>query len=350
LTWYHSAAENGVLGALFSFTANLGWLGVQLFFVLSGFLITGILLDGKGQPHQLPHFYMRRMLRIFPLYFFVLLVGFVLLPLLGLLPQWLESDRAHQVWYWTFLINWAAPIVGGGSTFSHFWSLAVEEQFYLLWPLLVITAGNRTMLWLCAVFIGSAILIRAALIRYNLDFAVGAAYQFTVARWDALAVGALLALVLRQRQWCERLIRLAPFAAALLLIYLMAYVAIEHNFAPVDRDAALNQTVAALLFGLLIFVAVYPAAAGRSLAQRGVSSAWLRSVGKYSYAIYVFHLPMMHVWGVTLKKISAATFATMPLLEILVNIFGVFALSLALSLLSWHLLEQPFLRLKKRFA
>src|SRR5260221_2298951 len=106
-----------------------GWIGVQLFFVLSGFLITRILLDARDAPDYYRSFFVRRALRIFPLYYAVLLVLFVLLPVLGLVP--LDSDPMGELSYWAYSSNWYGPFRHGPEAVSHFWSLPTEEKFYL---------------------------------------------------------------------------------------------------------------------------------------------------------------------------------------------------------------------------
>lgn len=346
LTWNHG--RSGVLGGAVSLTANMGWTGVQLFFVLSGFLISGILLDEQGAPRQLRNFYMRRVLRIMPLYFSVLAVVFLLLPALQVTPAWVNP--AAQVWYWTFLVNWAEPILHGGGGLGHFWSLAVEEQFYLLWPMLTISVTRGTMARVCLGLIVSAAVIRALLVYHDPEFAEEAAYQFTVARWDALAVGALLALIMRRREWFAQLDAWTPRLALALTGYLVLDLLLAHNFAPVGPGiAALNQSVAALIFGLLIFAALRPGGAGISTLQTALSRPLLRRVGKYSYAIYVFHLPMIHVWGYLQPQLP--WLATLPpVLQTLCDVGAVFIFSTALARLSWQVLEQPCLRLKVLFA
>ena len=126
---------------------NYGVLGVDLFFVLSGFLITGLLLDAKGDPHYFRNFYARRTLRIFPLYYAVLALLLLVLPRVIALPLALDESRMHQAWLWTYTANffiaakasWALPYV------SHFWSLAIEEHFYLVWPLVVFSFRRATL-------------------------------------------------------------------------------------------------------------------------------------------------------------------------------------------------------------
>jgi peptidoglycan/LPS O-acetylase OafA/YrhL len=137
-----------------------GWAAVTLFFALSGFLITGILLDGQKDPSYYRNFYVRRALRIFPLYYAVLFVAFFVLPLWGTLPPRLAVDESHQLWLWLYLSNWAEPYGMGGDAFPHFWSLAVEEQFYLLWPFLIRHRTPRAVVKLCLALAAAALVIR----------------------------------------------------------------------------------------------------------------------------------------------------------------------------------------------
>src|SRR5579863_7613015 len=135
---YVPIALKGIPGKIFALT-HAGWTGVELFFVLSGFLITGILLDSKGAENYVSSFYIRRALRILPLYYGAVLVAFVLLPLLGRagLPGLSPEFNPDQLWYWFYAGNWAWNWNHCYQPFAHFWSLAVEEQFYLAWPWIV---------------------------------------------------------------------------------------------------------------------------------------------------------------------------------------------------------------------
>ena len=175
-----------------------GWIGVDLFFVLSGFLITGILYDSKGGEGYFRSFYMRRVLRIFPLYYGFLFVVFVVAPLL-VQPrpndlQWLID---HQWWYWLYIPNFL------GATFTnhvppytgHLWSLAIEEQFYICWPLVVFLCSRRTLLRVCAGVIALSLLLR---IGFRLtDVPRDWVYIVTPARLDGLASGAMVTLLIR---------------------------------------------------------------------------------------------------------------------------------------------------------
>src|SRR5258706_13600578 len=162
---FGGTTDHGIPGAAlwFSRLTGAGWCGVDLFFVLSGFLITGILYDAKGAPGGLRTFYARRVLRIFPLYYGTLVVLFVILPLLAPGPNpGLEKVAQQQGWLWLYFSNFAAVFIGdhtfaGGLVQAgHFWSLAIEEQFYLVWPLVVLTLRRGTLLHIFGAVIVSA--------------------------------------------------------------------------------------------------------------------------------------------------------------------------------------------------
>ena len=178
---------------------DLGWVGVQLFFVLSGYLITGILLDTKTRQGYWRAFLGRRVLRIFPLYYAVLLAAFVIAPLVAGVPT---PGHEHQVWLWTYLYNWAEPLGRGVDWLPHFWSLAVEEQFYLVWPLVVLAMSERALWRVCVMLILAAVAARTGL-RLATQGTMGA-YMFTICRIDALALGAIAAIAIRDapmRAW-----------------------------------------------------------------------------------------------------------------------------------------------------
>src|SRR5712671_3181622 len=193
---------------------SYGVLGVDLFFVLSGFLITGLLLDSKGGPHYFRNFYARRTLRIFPLYYTVLALLFLVLPLLVALPAPLEDARTHQVWLWTYTANfyiaakaswWALPYV------SHFWSLAIEEHFYLLWPLVVFSFRRETLERICLGVIAAALALRIGLsLLGTSELSISV---LTPCRVDALCVGALLAALARRDEGVAPLVRRSGQAA-----------------------------------------------------------------------------------------------------------------------------------------
>src|SRR5260221_720191 len=205
-----------VLGTLTKALASIGNVGVDLFFVLSGFLITGILLDAKGGPHYFRTFYARRSLRIFPLYYGVLFVTFVILPIFYA-PRTPDAGRVFhdQGWLWFYVSNikgglseFERPFSAGWIQFDHFWSLAVEEQFYLVWPLLVLLLNRSRMMVLCVLLVIASLGIRYWL--YHKNDQTLAFYTMTPCRIDELATGGLIALIARDAGAAARLLKVAP--------------------------------------------------------------------------------------------------------------------------------------------
>jgi len=323
--------------------AHAGWIGVQLFFVLSGFLITRNLLDSRDGPHYFRSFYARRALRIFPLYFLTLFVGLVLLPKLVSYSPGALASHQHQVWLWTFTINWTQPFGADVSGFSHFWSLAVEEQFYLVWPVVVLLAVGRRLLWICIALVLTALLSRAFM-------QVSGAkpemiYMFTFCRMDALAMGAAMAVVSLSApamQWIAGHSRAVLAAAFVTMLVVALY---SHTYSVFDpHTLVLGQTLLAAAFALLVVsVGSIPREAfGHSL-RRLLEMRWLRRVGRYSFAMYVFHLLLITAIGTPIHEALDFAGSATPLLYALSFIL----LSFLAGMASYHLLEKHFLELKK---
>lgn len=319
---------------------DAGWVGVQLFFVLSGFLITGILLDTQDSPTYYRSFFMRRILRIFPLYYGVLLIAFVLVPLLVALPA---GYGGNQVWLWTYTENFAAPFGGGDPLFPHFWSLCVEEQFYLVWPLVVRIAGRRGVIALGSTLVVIAIASRIYVrLHFGQHAGAEAAYSFTPCRFDALAIGAVTAALLRGERVGTQVLHRAGarlLAVAGTLIVLAGLVVGRLGRLGEPMQVA-GYTIIALGFAIVLVSALTSTA-------RLFTWAPLRTVGTYSYAMYVFYAPLHLLAGLPLlARVSAAPSVPLAL------VYGV-AASLAtfcLAALSYRFYERHFLALKPRLA
>ena len=196
---------------------NYGSYGVELFFILSGFLITGILYDARNKPHYFRNFYMRRFLRIFPLYYGVLALLFFVAPLIPLLRgPTLDYLVDRQAWAWFYAVNIHIAMHGAWSFsyIDHFWSLAIEEHFYLLWPLVVFLLARRPRA-LIAVSLGTALCAMLARLTGSLmGLSWWTTYTLTPFRLDGLALGAFLAVTARQPGGLERLVRALPLVVA----------------------------------------------------------------------------------------------------------------------------------------
>ncbi len=325
-----------------------GVLGVDLFFVLSGFLITGLLLDSKGGLHYFRNFYARRTLRIFPLYYAVLALLFLVLPLLATLPPPLEDARSHQVWLWTYTANFfiAAKASWALTYVSHFWSLAIEEHFYLVWPLVVFSFRRETLERICLGAIGVALALRIALSLAGVsELSISV---LTPCRVDTLCVGALLATVARREGGPGLLVRRSGPAA---LAVAAATLAVSGWCAAMRTGLAvlhpIRGTLFAIFFGALTLMSVQDAE--QSLVARAFQSSWLRTFGKYSYGLYVYHgVLSWHMQELRVQDRLEALLASNSLAIAAQAVLGV-GLSLVVSALSYELFEKRFLALKRLF-
>ncbi len=345
---------NGFASYLFRYTIGFGWTGVQLFFVLSGFLITGILLDTQKCTNYFSGFYARRCLRIFPLYYGALLLAFVAVPLAGLVPDGNSRYFDHQIWYWLYLSNWAAPLGADNHLFPHFWSLAVEEQFYLLWPLLLMRASAGKAFYICLGVAGVGALVRTWMVSQGASeqpaFSEAAIYSFTVCRMDALALGGALAAAMRVPGWWEKLLAAGPRLALGALVLAVAGAAFSHGFSVHTAEGELwGYTLVAIVFSMLIASVVADDARPSSRLVAWLRSPPLRSLGKYSYAMYVFHKPLHDFVGRPLIAKLGWPMGNSILYNAAYVALGTAALWL-LAILSYHVFEKHFLKLKAKFA
>jgi peptidoglycan/LPS O-acetylase OafA/YrhL len=326
---------------------HAGWIGVQLFFVLSGFLITGNLLDSRGADNYFSAFFGRRALRILPLYYAVLCAAFVVAPLLVTLPEQFHSTQSHQVWLWTFLTNWTEPYNGGVYGFGHFWSLAVEEQFYLLWPFIVLRCGLRPLLWVCGASVVIALAVRCAFEAAHLSHET--LYMFTVCRMDALTLGAAAAALIRMPEVYAFLQRNASRIAMAAAAAFVVFALLTRGFAMYDVSTqTIGYTLLSLSFALFILLTALPAkTAVLGLTLRALAWKPLRLVGRYSYGMYVLHLPLHVFWGAPLFQRLAPKPTPW---ESLAYTAVLTVLSFALAAVSYELFEKRVMRLKSRLV
>jgi peptidoglycan/LPS O-acetylase OafA/YrhL len=322
---------------------DFGWFGVDLFFVLSGFLITGILVQTRAATNYFAVFYMRRILRIFPIYYATLLAAFVCAARIPSAASLLPPLREWWL-YALYLENWIALWVHGWppNAIGHFWSLAVEEQFYLLWPLCVLAFSRET---LARVALGGALL--ALVIRCAWVGLAGANIGMTLAtfcRMDSLLTGALCALVyLRHvggnpirhlKVWC-----VAPLAAFVALAILthgaLAFI------------ASVGFSLLAIGFGALILGAAVNDRESDPL-QRVLRNRVLSRVGKYSYGMYVYHVPLLWACQLLVFNRLPAALVVQPVFAI-AYVCGLALLTFAVAVISYEYVERPILGLKRHF-
>ena len=351
--FYHfafSMAGRGPVDATAKVLLRSGWLGVDLFFVLSGFLITGILIDARGSEGYFRTFFARRSLRIFPLYF--LSVGALVFALHVAIPALTgRATPPGAVWpLWTYLTNFAVAMRGDWSAVPfygiHFWSLAIEEQFYLAWPIVVYLCTPRTLLRVCISAIVGSVLIRLAMFAF--DVPAVALYVLPFTRLDSLGCGALLAVAARDARLASTIRPMlrgaAPVAVAALVLFTLWRGQLE-NLDPVALVVALPL---AAVVAAHVVLARFERAGSNDLADRMLSSRPLRMFGRYSYALYVIHYPLRAIFDPLSARYLQFTVLGSELPARTLYFALAIGTSLALAWLSWHVVERPFLRLKDR--
>jgi peptidoglycan/LPS O-acetylase OafA/YrhL len=338
---------------LWAVLSNGGWIGVQLFFALSGFLITRILLASKGGAGWLKSFYARRVLRIVPLYYLLLAIVFFVAPHVAALGPIAGQPTRSTLWYWSYLSNWVGPFGGMATALPHVWSLAVEEQFYLFWPLLIAALSERALGVVSVLLVVLAVIIRVVIdASFPEHVANTAAYTWTITRWDAIAMGALVAIASRHPRGAAFLRDRSMMLLGATLAGLGVVTVLGRGL---SSEGFLADYFAIPLSGLLGASMVAACVAGvpthglRRVLVRGLASRALTTIGKYSYAIYVFHLPV----HLLLRRVAEPYLSAGGSVARLGGYVGytgaVFAVSFVLALVSWRLLEAPFLSLKSRF-
>jgi peptidoglycan/LPS O-acetylase OafA/YrhL len=307
-----------------------GWLGVDLFFVLSGFLITRILLDNREEFHKYRIFYTRRLLRIFPIYYLVLIFVFIVSPLFTEIFVPLEKLKFYFLTYtynfWVvFTDSWAK--VGA---LDHFWYLCIEEQFYLFWPFIVFTLINKKLRKFCIFIFIVSVLIKISIAAQVKDWFI--IYVFPLCRLEGFASGAFIAILHKEGHLKNKrhALVLLLFMSTLLLIL---GISLKGFYL---RDRAIVSAMPPLMslfYASLLYLLMVE---GDSLLKKLMRSRFLTFFGLYSYGLYVYHYI---IWYVLTTRFLFAK--QDPLTS-----FTVMAISLPVSILSYHIYEQLFLRLK----
>src|SRR5688572_17146215 len=340
-----TAGIDGLIGSVVFFC----WSGVDLFFVLSGFLITGILLDTRDSERYFTTFYARRTLRIFPLYYLVLFLAFVVLPQYPAVNSVLVgSDNSPAQWpYWFYVTNFSIADGRWAHGWADVaWSLAIEEQFYLVWPLLIWLCRPRLFALLCAV-----ILVAEPIARVYARATDVPSLSIFVLPWfrlDGFATGALLAVAQRRGllPLFDRWVPIVVIAGVAGIIVCM--IMGGHTWWWNRWIQQYGYSLIAITAGAMLVSAINRPA--DSLWPRMLSAGWLRAFGKYSYCLYLIHLPVMRVVReYVFNPLKIETIGIGPWSEQVLFYGAATAPAFALAWLSWRVFEAPILRLKARF-
>jgi peptidoglycan/LPS O-acetylase OafA/YrhL len=321
LVLMHNTDKTGYTGVV----GRNGWMGVDLFFVLSGFLITGILLSTKDNDGYFRNFYVRRCLRIWPLYFAALLFMFVIVPLLRPSEARRIFDARSMPWwsYIVFLQNFFVPVITrAAGLLAVTWSLAVEEQFYLVWAIVVRFCNESQLRKIAIVLICLSPLLRFYLLQRHVYV-----YPNTFCRLDGLMAGALLALVWRSRTF-------NPLAYAR-LAWIVFLIAAPMALLTAARAESLVYLFTSLASASLVYLAM---CSGQRWLQAILNNRFLVFTGTISYGIYLLEkIPIDAAQSLHLDSHPIITLSLTAL-----TTFG-------LAVISRNVLEKPFLRLKRFF-
>jgi peptidoglycan/LPS O-acetylase OafA/YrhL len=328
--------------------------GVDLFFVLSGFLITGILLDTRSSPNFFRNFYARRTLRIFPLYYILVAFSFLILPwCIEQFPRYAYKlarfATVSNEWPWYFLYG-SNYVVAYNNGWRHgildvSWSLSIEEQYYLAWAVAVYFLSRRRLQVISISILVILPFLRAALLAKGVSPLM--VYVLTPTRLDGISWGGLIALAVRDDGWLypflQRVIK--PVGCIAAVVVLVPLVLGKWDYMGVP-ELGFGYSAVAALFAAMLWVTYHR----DGILRRIFEQKWLRFFGVYSYSIYLFHLPLRAairdtVFGDPQFRALASSAIPGQLIFYCVATLAV----IPLSLLSWYLLEQPFLRLKKKF-
>lgn len=333
---FHWVPEKSILNFL-----DNGPLGVNIFFVLSGFLITGILLKSRTQAEEqglkqttiFRNFYMRRTLRIFPIYYLLLIVF------------WFINDpeiKSHGVYYFTYTSNFLFysqqffP-----ARLAHLWSLGVEEQFYIIWPWLIILVNRKLLPYLILFFLVVGISSNYFITDHGWWVTI-----LTTSCFDAFATGGFLAWIIAYRQ--DILVKVQPLYKWICLGVLSLFVAdvLKLSFLPA-------RTVHALMAIVLIYYCLFKN--NNRVVNYILNNKWLIRIGKISYGVYLYHLFIPELWGAVIKKFASWN------IDLLYNnampesikpawlFIQHFSVLIIICILSWNLIEKPVNKLKKYF-
>ncbi|MEY2937447.1 MAG: hypothetical protein RL062_36, partial [Bacteroidota bacterium] len=320
ITTYHSS-----LGLFLQKIGFLGQTGVSLFFVLSGFLITRILIQQKDEPHFIFNFFIRRALRIFPLYFFYLCLMYFILPTVFEKPS---PDFSQQWYYWFYLQDFAItfrwPAIGP----KHFWSLAIEEHFYLIWPFIILFNKTKGVVITISILIIASAITRMLLVSNGFE-----TYFFTFARLDEISLGCLLAVLESKGillKWKSNHI------AALLLVITCIAGILWFQFSSLANP--IIQVVKYQFISATYFLAVawVLTANKQSMITRFLSSRFLIFTGSISYGIYVYQ-------AIAIEIARAFSIQNNVLFFLCVAIT-----CYSIATVSYFFFEKPILNLKSR--
>lgn len=326
------------------------WTSIDLLFALSGLLITGILIETKDDPKYFKKFYIRRTLRIFPLYYLLIALFSIYVYLVTIHPEVFTYFKSNIIYFLTYTQNWYFIYAGmpPSGHINHTWSLAIDEQIYLVWPFLIwLCKSIRQLILLCSGTLLFSLLYR---IGYNIHIDhVGSLHPYpyfhnTFCRLDAFCAGSLLYCFLRFKdKWLTKKTMLIVFFGTGILFTACGLA--DNSF---ERAGYFMSNFGCTIAGIHFSTWLYFGAKNKSLFLNYIfSSKWLVYTGKISYSLYVFHWFLLIL---LLPKIGHLFTAVTGSSSSLAAITICFVLTFLISILSYEYFEKPIIKIKKRFS
>jgi peptidoglycan/LPS O-acetylase OafA/YrhL len=345
----HFSVSPGIATAYLVYPTRFGWSGVDLFFVLSGFLIGGILLDAKGANNYFQVFYIRRFLRIVPVYYLLLIGFFSLIAWFGAHPNelwpWTLQENLPRYTYFLFLQNIFASISNslGSAPLAVYWSLSIEEQFYFALPFLIRFFSRERIQFLAVEIILTAPVLRIALFSFYPTHP-HAWYLLMPCRADSLFFGVLGAILLRDPKWRKRIARNRPMLGGMIL-----FLAAGVPFIAQTHWALRGLIMVSLMFSwfaaLYFLVLIYALTFTSSHSSRCLSWSWLRRLGVIAYGVYLLHEGVLDF---ALRVVSRTSGPVHDLPYGFVALLSV-AITISLAQISWTYCEKRFVNFSHRY-
>lgn len=326
------------------------WTGIDLLFALSGLLITGILIETKEDNKYFQKFYMRRILRIFPLYYFLIIVFTVYIFFITKHPGAFQYYKDHFAFFYTYTQNWSYIYYGipAEGHLNHTWTLAIDEQIYMFWPMLIwLCKTQKQLMYLCGGLLVFSLCFRIGYNVYLTHYPSPDPFAYmrhTLCRMDSFGAGSLLYCLIRfQNKWITRKNMLFVSIGSLLLF--MLFVLLDRS---ADFTGYFMRNFGFTLAGIHFTTWLYFAIAKKSQFLNAIfSSSVLIYIGKISYSLYVYHWFLLIL---LLPKINQLLFANFQIKTFLPGLIICLLITFVVSMLSYKYFEKPIIKIKRKFS
>lgn len=337
---------------IYKYLSN-GDIGVNFFFVLSGFLITYLLFTEKENSGKIniPNFYARRILRIWPLYYFVLILGLIVIPYLfqfieGGFPIKTAVDKLNQYLYMAFLGNFDFIYHGiTNSTIGVLWSVSVEEQFYLVWPLIIALIPRK---YLVSVFVSFIL----ASICYRLFFTQGKGVLLkfhTLSSLSDLTTGALLAWLVTKQWFIEKFQEIKKWKIILIYVVLITLLIQRFSINNIKGAELYVKSFLPVLFSMLFAFVIFEQNFAKNSFYKIGKFKWISHLGKYTYGMYCYHI-IVFFFVLFVKQQMGFAIVHINKYDYILTVAICFIATVSISYLSYHYFEAYFLKIKDKFS